>query len=133
MTERTPGLSTVTAFDAATGQVLGQTPVGSIPIGITQPHGTDKVYSSDEGADQLSVIAKDTIAVLTTIPMSAGSRERSDMCALASDQGRRSARQATIHRVARVRLDPDGNREPEHRHDPSIPLVVVPSAGIEHA
>ncbi|MFN2588090.1 MAG: YncE family protein [Actinomycetota bacterium] len=69
VTERTPSASTVTAFDAATGEVLGTTPVGPAPIGITQPSGTDKVYTSDENADQLSVIAKDTITVIDTIPM----------------------------------------------------------------
>lgn len=69
VTERTPASSTVTAFDAATGEVLGTTPVGPAPIGITQPSGTGKVYTSDENADQLSVIAKDTITVTDTIPM----------------------------------------------------------------
>lgn len=69
VTERTPASSTVTAFDAATGEVLGTTPVGSAPIGITQARGTDKVYSSDEGADQMSVIDAETITVIDTIPM----------------------------------------------------------------
>ncbi len=34
VTERTPGSSSVAAFDAATGDVLGWTRVGSTPIGI---------------------------------------------------------------------------------------------------
>jgi YVTN family beta-propeller protein len=73
VTERTPGLSTVAAIDAATGTPLGITPVGELPIGVTAPRGLDKVYSSDEGADQMSVIDKDTLAVIRTIPMGEGS------------------------------------------------------------
>jgi YVTN family beta-propeller protein len=68
VTERTPGgLSTVAAIDAATGASRGITPVGDAPIGITHPNGTNKVYSSDEAADQLSVIDGDTITVIRTI------------------------------------------------------------------
>lgn len=74
VTERTPGSSTVAALDAATGESLGITPVGNIPIGITAPRGTGKVYSSDEGADQLSVIDKDTARMIKTIAMGVGSR-----------------------------------------------------------
>ena len=37
VTERTPASSSVAAFDAATGDVLGWTPVGSTPIGIVVP------------------------------------------------------------------------------------------------
>jgi YVTN family beta-propeller protein len=72
VTERTPGNSSVTAFDAATGRVLGTTAVGSRPIGITNPHGSKYVYSSDESANQLSVIDKATITVVKTIPMGLG-------------------------------------------------------------
>jgi YVTN family beta-propeller protein len=68
VTERTPGgLSTVAAIDAATGASRGITPVGDAPIGITHPNGTNKVYSSDEAADQLSVIDMDTVTVIGTI------------------------------------------------------------------
>jgi YVTN family beta-propeller protein len=68
VTERTPGgLSTVAAIDAATGASRGITPVGDAPIGITHPNGTNKVYSSDEAADQLSVIDRDTVTVIRTI------------------------------------------------------------------
>jgi YVTN family beta-propeller protein len=74
VTERTPANSTVAAIDSATGQPLGITPVGSTPIGITAPQGTHKVYSSDEGADQLSVIDANTVTVLRTVPMGSGSR-----------------------------------------------------------
>ena len=74
VTERTPATSTVAAIDSATGEPRGITPVGSTPIGITAPRGTRKVYSSDEGADQLSVIDADTVTVIGTIPMGAGSR-----------------------------------------------------------
>lgn len=72
VTERTPGSSSVTAFDAATGTVLGTTAVGSRPIGITRPHGSRYAYSSDESANQLSVIDKDTVTVVKTIPMGLG-------------------------------------------------------------
>jgi YVTN family beta-propeller protein len=74
VTERTPGLSTVAAIDSATGAPRGITPVGNAPIGITAPHGTHKVYSSDEGADQLSVINATTVTVIGTVPMGPGSR-----------------------------------------------------------
>ena len=68
VTERTPGgLSTVAAIDAATGESQGITPVGDAPIGITHPNGTNKIYSSDEAADQLSVIDRDTVTVIRTI------------------------------------------------------------------
>jgi YVTN family beta-propeller protein len=73
VTERTPGLGTVAAIDSATGTPLGLTPVGQIPIGVTAPRGLDKVYSSDEESDQMSVIDKDTVSVIRTIPMGQGS------------------------------------------------------------
>jgi DNA-binding beta-propeller fold protein YncE len=70
VTERTPnGLSTVAAIDSRTGQSRGYTSVGDAPIGITQPNGTNKVYSSDEAADQMSVIDADTVSVIGTIDM----------------------------------------------------------------
>jgi YVTN family beta-propeller protein len=70
VTERTPGgLSTVAAIDSRTGESRGITPVGDAPIGITQPNGTNKVYSSDEAADQMSVIDADTVTVISTIDM----------------------------------------------------------------
>ncbi len=74
VTERTSGNSTVAAIDSATGASRGITPVGNMPIGITAPRGAHKVYSSDEAADQLSVIDKDSVQVIATIPMGAGSR-----------------------------------------------------------
>jgi YVTN family beta-propeller protein len=74
VTERTPANSTVAALDSATGAPRGITAVGSTPIGITAPRGTGKAYSSDEGADQLSVIDKKTVTVVKTIPMGPGSR-----------------------------------------------------------
>jgi DNA-binding beta-propeller fold protein YncE len=70
VTERTPGgLSTVAALDSRTGLSRGYTSVGDAPIGITQPNGTNKVYSSDEAADQLSVIDADTVSAIRTIDM----------------------------------------------------------------
>ena len=74
VTERTPGSSSVAAFDAATGAMLGWTPVGSTPIGVVVPHGSAYAYSSDEAADQVSVISRDEIRVVGTIPMGAGSK-----------------------------------------------------------
>jgi YVTN family beta-propeller protein len=70
VTERTTGgQSTVAAIDAATGEPLGIVPVGDNPIGITAPAGTNKVYSSDEDADQVSVIDKDSFTVVAQIPV----------------------------------------------------------------
>lgn len=74
VTERTPSNSTVAAIDAATGESRGITPVGRNPIGITAPRGTHKAYSSDESADQLSVIDAATVTVIRTVAMGAGSR-----------------------------------------------------------
>lgn len=69
VTERTTGgQSTVAAIDAATGDSLGIVGVGDNPIGITAPVGTNKVYTSDENADQVSAIDKETFQV-TPIPM----------------------------------------------------------------
>lgn len=73
VTERTPGSSSVAAFDAATGEVLGWTPVGSTPIGIVVPHGTNHAYSTDEAADRLSVISRD-VEVVGTVAMGPGSK-----------------------------------------------------------
>lgn len=62
-------LGSVTAYDAATGEVRWTGGVGAGPIGIVQPHGTDKVYTSDEGPDQMSVLDRRTGAWCATIPM----------------------------------------------------------------
>jgi DNA-binding beta-propeller fold protein YncE len=62
-------LGSLTAFDAASGQALWTTKVGAAPIGVTQPHGTRKVYSSDEGSNQMSVLDRDTGAPLGSILM----------------------------------------------------------------
>jgi DNA-binding beta-propeller fold protein YncE len=67
VTERQFG--SVTAFDAATGMTHWTTMVGASPIGVTQPRGTKKVYSSDEGSNQMSVLDRGTGALLGTIPM----------------------------------------------------------------
>jgi DNA-binding beta-propeller fold protein YncE len=87
VTERSvPGQSTVAAIDSRTGESRGIVPVGDLPIGTTVPRGTHKAYSSDETANQMSVIDEDTITVLRTIPMGAGSRPHHLM---ASRNGRR--------------------------------------------
>lgn len=69
VTERTAGASTLTAFDAASGVVLGTAPVGSGPIGVTLPAGTHKAYTSDGPLNQLSVIDTAAFAPLGAIPM----------------------------------------------------------------
>jgi YVTN family beta-propeller protein len=67
VTERT--VNSVTAYDAATGRVLGTTPVGRQPIGIVEPRGTGKAYSTDETDNRVSVIDADTVTVIGTIRM----------------------------------------------------------------
>ncbi len=67
VTERQRG--SVSAYDAGSGDVLWTTAVGAGPIGVTQPHGTEKVYSSDEGSQQMSVLDRSTGAWLGVIPM----------------------------------------------------------------
>jgi DNA-binding beta-propeller fold protein YncE len=67
VTERSGG--SVTAYDAASGAVHWTTNVGAAPIGVVQPHGTQKVYSSDEGSNQMSVLDRETGALLKTIAM----------------------------------------------------------------
>jgi DNA-binding beta-propeller fold protein YncE len=89
VTERSTGAtgpSTVAAIDARSGESHGIVTVGDLPIGITVPRGTRKAYSSDETAGRLSVIDADTVTLLTTIPMGAGSRPHHLM---ASRNGRR--------------------------------------------
>lgn len=71
VTERTPATSTVTALDAASGDVLWTSPTGPAPIGVTKPHGTEKVYTSDENANQMSVFDARTGAPVGVIPMGA--------------------------------------------------------------
>ena len=65
-------LGSVTAFDAATGNVLWTSPTGPNPTGVTRPHGTGRVYTSDENANQMSVFDERTGAFLHVISM--GSR-----------------------------------------------------------
>jgi DNA-binding beta-propeller fold protein YncE len=62
-------LGSLTAYDTATGQPRWTTMVGASPIGVTQPRGTARVYTSDEGANQMSVLDRDTGALLRTIAM----------------------------------------------------------------
>lgn len=67
VTERQFG--SVTAYDAASGDVLWTAGTGASPIGIVRPRGTDKVYTSDEGPDQMTVLDRRTGAWLATIPL----------------------------------------------------------------
>jgi DNA-binding beta-propeller fold protein YncE len=62
-------LGSLTAFDGASGVPLWTQPTGLSPIGVTEPRGTDKVYTSDEGSNQMSVFDAGTGAALGTIPM----------------------------------------------------------------
>jgi DNA-binding beta-propeller fold protein YncE len=62
-------LGSVTAYDAASGGVLWTTEVGAAPIGVVHPHGTDMVYSSDEGSNRMSVLDRRTGVLLGIIPM----------------------------------------------------------------
>src|SRR5215217_2933308 len=64
VTERTPGTSSVSAFDAASGEPLWTSPTATTPIGVTKPHGTGKVYTSDEGGNRMSVFGLRTGAAL---------------------------------------------------------------------
>ena len=58
---------TLTAFDAATGDVLGVVDIGRRPIGVTAPHGTGKVYTADERSNQLSVLSKADFSIVKHI------------------------------------------------------------------
>jgi DNA-binding beta-propeller fold protein YncE len=71
VTER--GAGSVAAFDATSGEVLWKHAVGKTPIGVVRPHGTHKVYSTDQDSDQISVLDDRTGELLTTIGMPAGS------------------------------------------------------------
>lgn len=66
VTERQIG--SASAYDAATGDPLWSHRVGLTPIGITQPHGTNKVYTSDEGSNQMSVLDRATGEPIKVIP-----------------------------------------------------------------
>ena len=56
------GVNTLSAYDAATGEVLGTMPVGRRPIGVVVPRGTGKVYTADERSNQLTVVTKRSFA-----------------------------------------------------------------------
>jgi len=77
-------LGSVTAFDGATGGVIWTARTGATPIGVTSPHGTRKVYTSDEGSNQMSVFDLRTGTLLKTIPMGQGPHHL-----MASRSGRR--------------------------------------------
>ncbi len=61
---------TVTAYDAATGELLGLAWVGQNPIGVAGSPQTNRVYVTNEGSgsNSISVIDADTVTVLATIP-----------------------------------------------------------------
>jgi DNA-binding beta-propeller fold protein YncE len=65
------GINTVTAFDAATGEVRCSTTVGRRPIGVAAPRHTGKVYTADERSNQLTVLSKRDCSVLKQIPTGA--------------------------------------------------------------
>jgi YVTN family beta-propeller protein len=64
----------VAAFDAGTGEVLATIAVGRNPIGIISPQGSGKLYVSNEDDATVSVISKETLSVIKTITLAAGSR-----------------------------------------------------------
>lgn len=55
--------------NAATGAVLATIPVGAVPTDVREARGTQKLYTSDEGSNQLSVISKETLSVIANISM----------------------------------------------------------------
>jgi YVTN family beta-propeller protein len=65
VTERV--LGTVAAFDGTSGTMVWSASTGTSPIGVTVPHGTKKVYTSDEGSNRMSVFDLKTGALITTI------------------------------------------------------------------
>jgi DNA-binding beta-propeller fold protein YncE len=65
------GINTVTAFDAATGEVRCSATIGKRPIGVAAPRHTGKVYTADERSNQLTVLRKRDCSVLGQIPMGA--------------------------------------------------------------
>jgi DNA-binding beta-propeller fold protein YncE len=67
VTER--ALGSLTAFDAASGRPVWTARTGLTPIGVTRPRGTHKVYTSDEGSNQMSVFDVHGGALLKTIGM----------------------------------------------------------------
>jgi DNA-binding beta-propeller fold protein YncE len=64
-------MSSVTAFDAATGSALWTSMTGKMLIGVTKPRGTGRVYTSDEGSNRMSVFDERTGALLHAIPLAA--------------------------------------------------------------
>jgi DNA-binding beta-propeller fold protein YncE len=62
-------LGSVTALDAASGRPLWTAMTGTAPVGVTVPRGSHKVYTSDEGSNQMSVFDAGNGAPLGTIPM----------------------------------------------------------------
>jgi DNA-binding beta-propeller fold protein YncE len=65
------GINTVTAFDAATGEVRCSATIGKRPIGVAVPRHTGKVYTADERSNQLTVLSKRDCSVRGQIPMGA--------------------------------------------------------------
>jgi DNA-binding beta-propeller fold protein YncE len=65
------GPNTLAAFDAATGDVKGVVTIGKRPIGVVAPRHTGKVYTADERGNQLTVVSKRDLSIVTRIPMGA--------------------------------------------------------------
>ena len=72
VTNRT--FNNVAAFDAGTGDVLTTIAVGRNPIGIISPQGTGKIYVANEDDATVTVISKESLAVVKTISLAAGSK-----------------------------------------------------------
>lgn len=74
VTDRTGALGRVAVFDAGTGALLETVTVGARPTAAVAPHGTGKVYvANGSPSDSVSVISKDSLAVVATIGLGAGS------------------------------------------------------------
>jgi YVTN family beta-propeller protein len=73
VTNRTGALGSVTAFDAGTLAVIDTITVGSKPTAVLRANGTDKVYvSNGSPSNSVSVISRDSLSVIATIDMGAG-------------------------------------------------------------
>ncbi len=62
------------AIDAGTGEVFERVAVGLNPIGAVAPRGSAKVYTSNENSDSVSVVSKQSLGQMKTIPTGTGSK-----------------------------------------------------------
>ena len=69
LTNRNPA-GDLTAYDAASGELLGFVSVGQVPIGVVVDPRTDRIYVTNEGSgsNSVSVVDPSTMTVTATIP-----------------------------------------------------------------